>query len=42
MQLANRYGAGIEREQIGNTSQCVLFLSLEQEFLAYSQIMLCL
>lgn len=38
MQLANGFGAGIEREQIGNTSQCVLFLPLEEEFLAYIQI----
>lgn len=38
MQLTNRVAAGIEKEQIGNISQCVLFLPLEQEFLAYIQI----
>lgn len=38
MQLANGFSAGIEEEQIGNTSQCVLFLPLEKEFLAYIQI----
>lgn len=37
-QLANGLGAGVEGEQIGNTSLCVLFLPLEKEFLAYIQI----
>lgn len=36
--LANGFGAGIEREQVGDTSECVLFLPVEKEFLAFIQI----